>query len=92
MTGIWCATPRTPGFGEIELELCVRVKNRKEPVPWDRFMRTSGNPLIPTFEEAMIQVLSPGEAAEFIRHLRPLVESGIGVERRALAYLTAARS
>jgi len=64
----------------------------KEPVPWERFVRTSGNPLIPTFEEALHRVLSPEEAAEFTRHLRPLVESGAGLERIALAYLTAAKN
>jgi hypothetical protein len=55
-------------------------------------VRTSGNPLIPTFEEALHRVLSPEEAAEFTRHLRPLVESGAGLERSALAYLTAAKN
>jgi ubiquinone/menaquinone biosynthesis C-methylase UbiE len=80
------------GFPEIDLELRVSVKARKEPVPWELFMRTSGNPLIPTFEEALDQVLSREEAAEFTRHLRPLVESGTGLERTALAYLTAVKS
>jgi len=28
-------------------------------------------------------------AAEFTEHLKPLVESGAGLQRRALAYLTA---
>ena len=56
-------------------------------------MRTSGNPLIPTVAEAMDQVLTPREADRFAAHLRPLVESGAGEERRrALAYLTAVRS
>ncbi len=80
------------GFPEIDLELRVSVKARKEPVPWERFVRTSGNPLIPTFGEALHRVLSPEEAAEFTRHLRPLVESGAGLERIALAYLTAAKN
>ena len=40
----------------------------------------------------MQQVLSAQEADELARHLRPLVESGTGVERTALAYLTAAKS
>jgi arsenite methyltransferase len=79
------------GFPEIDLELRVSVKARKEPVPWERFVRTSGNPLIPTFGEALHRVLSPEEAAEFTRYLRPLVESGTGLERIALAYLTAAK-
>jgi len=36
-------------------------------------------------------VLSPQEAAEFTAHLKPLVESGTGLLRRALAYLTAVK-
>ena len=77
------------GFAEIDLELRVSVKTRKEPVPWELFTRMSGNPLVPTLGEALDTVLSPQEAAEFTAHLKPLVESGTGLLRRALAYLTA---
>jgi arsenite methyltransferase len=79
------------GFAGIDLELRVTVKAGKRPVPWERFMRMSGNPLIPTFGEALDRTLSPREAAELTAYLRPLVESGTGKERRALAYLTAIR-
>lgn len=79
------------GFPEVGLELRVSVTARREPVPWDVFVRMSGNPLIPTVGEAMEQVLTPAEAARFAGHLRPLVESGTGERRRALAYLTAAK-
>jgi arsenite methyltransferase len=79
------------GFPEISLELQVSVKARKQPVPWERFLRTSGNPLIPTLEEALDRTLTPPEAAELTRHLRPLVESGTGLERTARAYLTAVK-
>jgi arsenite methyltransferase len=79
------------GFPEINLELHVSVKTHKQPVPWERFLRTSLNPLIPTFEEALDRVLSPPEAAELTRYLRPLVESGTGLERTARAYLTAVK-
>lgn len=80
------------GFPEIGLELRVSVTARRDPVPWDVFVRTSGNPLLPTVQEAMDQVLSPREAERFSGHLRPLVESGTGVNRRALAYLSAAKN
>jgi arsenite methyltransferase len=79
------------GFAEINLELRVSVKTRKEPMPWDLFLRISGNPLIPALGEALDTVLSPQEAAEFTEHLRPLVESGTGRQRRAVAYLTASK-
>jgi arsenite methyltransferase len=77
------------GFPEIDLQLQVSVKARKQPVSWERFMRTSGNPLEPAFGEALDRALSPGEAVGLSAYLRPLVESGAGIERRALAYLTA---
>ncbi|WP_300612977.1 methyltransferase domain-containing protein [Trebonia sp.] len=79
------------GFAEVNLELRVSVKNHKEPARWEQFLSTSGNPLIPTFGAAIDAALSPREAAEFAGHLRPLVESGTGRERMALAYLTAVK-
>jgi SAM-dependent methyltransferase len=82
---------RDAGFGEIDLELRVSVKGRKQPVPWERFLRTSGNPLVPTVGEALDRALSQQEAAELTGYLRPLVESGAGLERRAVAYLAAVK-
>jgi hypothetical protein len=77
------------GFPRIDLELQVSVEARKEPMSWELFVHSSANPLVPTPGQAFSQVLSPDETAEFSRHLRSLVELGTGVERRALAYLTA---
>jgi arsenite methyltransferase len=79
------------GFPEVDLELRVSVKNARRPMTWEGFLRMSGNPLIPAFGEAIDRTLSPQEADVFARHLRPLVESGNGVERMAMAYLTAAK-
>jgi arsenite methyltransferase len=79
------------GFPEIGLELHVSVKNGKRPQPWDRFLRTSGNPLIPPVGEAMERTLSPEEISEFAAHLRPLVEAGTAQKRMASAYLTAVK-
>jgi arsenite methyltransferase len=79
------------GFAQIGLELQVTVKNAIRPVPWERFLRISGNPLIPPVGEAMDRTLSRGEITELTAYLRPLVESGTGQERRAFAYLTAAK-
>jgi hypothetical protein len=67
------------------------VKSARQPCAWDVFLRMSGNPLVPPFGEVLDRVLTAGEAAEFSDYLRPLVESGTGQERMALAYLTAAR-
>ena len=80
------------GFADVSLELRVTVKNGKRPVPWDRALRMSGNPLVPPLGEVLDRVLGPREIAEFTAHVKPLVESGTGRERQALAYLAAARN
>lgn len=80
------------GFADIGLELRVTVKNGKRPVPWEHALRMSGNPLVPPLGEVLDRVLSPQEIAEFTAHLKPLVESGTGRERQALAYLAAAKN
>ena len=80
------------GFADVSLELRVTVKNGKRPVPWDRALRMSANPLVPPLGEVLDRVLSPREIAEFTAHVKPLVESGTGRERQALAYLAAAKN
>lgn len=79
------------GFPTVDLELRVGVKSAKKPIPWERFLRMSGNPLMPPLAEAMGQVLTPEEFTEFTDCLRPLVEAGKGRERMAMAYLTAVK-
>lgn len=80
------------GFDDIVLELRIAVRNHRQPVPWDRFIKMSFNPLIPTLGEAMDQVLTPEETERFTAHVRPLIEAGAGRERRALSYLTGVKS
>lgn len=80
------------GFPEISLDLRLGLKPAKEPCPWETFARTSGNPLAPPLSEVLARALSPEEAAAFTAVLKPLVESGHGQERSALAYLTAVKS
>jgi arsenite methyltransferase len=78
------------GFFPIDLELHAYVRP-SEPWPWDVFLKSSGNPRIPTMGEAMDQALTPEERERFTAHLRPLVEEGKGVWRMAQAYLTAVK-
>jgi arsenite methyltransferase len=80
------------GFADINLELRVTVKNGKRPVPWERALRMAGNPLVPPLGEVLDRTLSPQEIAEFTAHVKPLVESGTGRERQALAYLAAVKN
>jgi arsenite methyltransferase len=77
------------GFDLVDLELRVTVRSSKAAVPWERFVRMSGNPLVPPLSDALDRALTEQEKAEFTAHLRPLVESGAGQDRRAVAYLKA---
>lgn len=78
------------GFFPVELELKAFIRP-SEPRPWDAFLKSSGNPKIPTIEEAIDRALTPEERERFSEHLRPLVEEGKGVWRMAQAYLTAVK-
>ena len=78
------------GFEDIHLELRVQIIPVL-PKRWDVFLRSAGNPKIPTLEEAMNQILTYNEAKRFVVHLRPLVETGQGTKRSAVAYLWAAK-
>ena len=61
------------------------------PVLRERFLSTLGDPLVPTFGEALDRALSQPEAAELRGYLGLLAESGAGLGRRAVGCLTAAR-
>ena len=77
------------GFPVVGLQLHVKVKNTKQPIPWTRFLKMSGNPLVPPVGEALERTLTAQETADFTAHLKPLVETGTGQERMVFAYLTA---
>jgi arsenite methyltransferase len=79
------------GFAQIDLELRVTVKNQTQPIRWEKALRMSGNPLVPTLGEALDRTLSPEEITEFTAYLKPLVESGASRRRLAVAYLAAAK-
>lgn len=79
------------GFGEIHLDFQIDIKPARRQ-EWDRFLRTAGNPLAPTIEEALSAALTAPERDRFAAHLKPLVELGAGTERRAFAYLRARRA
>jgi hypothetical protein len=87
------------GLAEMHLELHATIKQPKpldskdEPgrPTWETLLKSSGNPLSPTLEEAMAQALSPQEAEQFTAHLCPLVETMQCREQQAVACLRAAK-
>ena len=58
---------------------------------WKMFLRSAGNPNIPTLEEAMNEALSPQEIERFTAHLPPQVENARRRRTIALAYLRAVK-
>ena len=89
MSGTLCVSPsRRAGFDEVHLRLTVDIQPAK-PQSWDGFYRSSPNPLAPTIEEAVHEVLTAQEADRYIHHFQPLVEQGLGTTRRTLAFLWA---
>jgi arsenite methyltransferase len=87
------------GFAEIHLELQIEMKQPRHidqtdttnKPSWEVLLKSSGNPLDPTLEEAIAQALTADEAEQFIAYLRPLVETMHGRERQAVAYLWAVK-
>ncbi len=83
------------GFPEIYLALQIGiVPGTSENIPpaaqkpsWEAFLKSSLNPLTPTLEEVIHQALTADEADQFIKYLRPLVETRQRVDRSAVAYL-----
>ena len=78
------------GFFPIRLTLEAVVEPLL-PRDWEGFLKSSGNPNIPTVPEAMEQALTASERRELTAQLRPQVEQGLGEWRMALAYLTAGK-
>lgn len=78
------------GFSTIQLNYEATISPKKA-TRWEYLLHSSGNPKIPTLGEAMGKALTPSEAEQFVAYLRPRAEAGEGVDRAAVAYLSAVR-
>jgi arsenite methyltransferase len=82
------------GFAEIHLDYQASLVTGDAyygVTDWNLFLRSAGNPNIPTLEEAMEEALSREEMERFTAHLRPLVENARRRGTLALAYLWAVK-
>ncbi|HEX9312713.1 MAG TPA: class I SAM-dependent methyltransferase [Actinomycetota bacterium] len=86
------AMAQEAGFAEVGLDLAVEVRPQAKASSWGAFLNAPPNPLVPSMAEVIAEVLSPQEAERFEAHLRPLVESGSGLDRSAVAYLRARKA
>ena len=82
------------GFAEIKLEYEAEVAvatSYHGVSDWHTFLRSAGNPNIPTMDEAIQEALTPEERKDFVDHLRPLVENGRRKSASAVAFLRATK-
>lgn len=84
------------GFEEIHLEYQASITRGNcifsgEGPGWELLLKSSGNPKIPTLEEAMNEALTPEEIERFTTYLRPLVERNESKGMSAVAYLWAVK-
>lgn len=75
------------GFSEVHMGLEAHLEPPRHKVSWDAYYGHAPNPMAPTVEEAVTEALTASERDAFIAHLRPLVESGQGKGKAAVAYL-----
>ena len=86
------AMAQEAGFAEVVLDLAVEIRPQTKASSWGAFLNAPPNPLVPSMAEVVAEALSPPEAERFEAHLRPLVESGTGLDRSAVAYLRARKA
>ena len=79
------------GFRDVRCQLRINVQAARPPCPWGRFLHAAPGPQLPPFGEVIDHLLDPAEAAAFTEYLKPLVESGAGHRRQALAGLAAVK-
>lgn len=79
------------GFEEVHLSFRAEV-TRQMCLRWETLGRMALPPPSMMLFEAIERALTPDEARRFTAHLRPLVESGEGRARVAVAYLWAIRA
>jgi arsenite methyltransferase len=84
------AAAERAGFFPLHLDYRADVEPF-QPRNWQTVLHSSGNPKIPTLDEAMADALTPEERAELTAVLRPAVEQGRGTSRSATAYLWAVK-
>jgi hypothetical protein len=79
------------GFTEIHLDYSARLATWG-PMDWSAVLNAAPNPKLPTWDEAMNQVLTPAEKEAFIAHIRPQIEQGTAKDKSAEAYLWAVKA
>ena len=74
------------GFAEVEMDYEVRTTRWGE-TEWSALINQAPNPKLPTWAEAMDQLLTPSEKEAFVAHIRPQVEQRLGIDKSAHVFL-----
>jgi ubiquinone/menaquinone biosynthesis C-methylase UbiE len=82
------------GAGFSEIEVTLRRRRSVEPVPmtWERFLDSSPNPLVPSWNSVLERLLTPSERTRFSKAMQPRVDVGRRTIRHALATVTAIKA
>jgi ubiquinone/menaquinone biosynthesis C-methylase UbiE len=79
-------------FREIHMEYRADVTRPQEKLIWDKMIRGSGNPKIPSIAEVLSDALNADERERFVAYFRPRLEGGDEVTyRSAGVYLSATK-
>jgi ubiquinone/menaquinone biosynthesis C-methylase UbiE len=78
------------GFSVAHLNTHVYVLPA-EPIAWETWLNTAGNPNIPTMGAMLQEIFSPDELALFEKHARPMLERGGSPYRSAFTLLGATK-
>ncbi len=78
------------GFSASHMEVKVDITPRA-PRAWEEYVNSALSPNTPTIGETFENFLSSDESHKLEAHLRPLVERGVGTNRRVVAYVWAVK-
>lgn len=84
---LWAEEQGTSG---IHLDFTIDIGNTPA-MAWQTALEWAPNPCAPTLGQVLDDSFDDAERAAVAHHLRPLVEAGDGLQRQAIAHLTATR-
>ena len=76
------------GFRDVHLDFTIDIEP-VAPMSWEQALHWRPNPCAPTLEEAIRAAFTSAERRVVSDQLRPLVEAGDAVHRRAIAHVVA---
>jgi hypothetical protein len=79
------------GFPQVHLQLDLDIAP-SEPMSWEGWISSAGNPKIPSLKEAMEELFSDEERQRYEEVMRPVIERGGQQGINAVAWLQATKA